>query len=71
MHTENNSITAHFCRDTTLPKTVTDLISRRLTDPVSTAELLLNLLVCCKYLEVLPLSLLDMSLLKRHLYAKR
>jgi len=38
MHTENNSIMAHFCRDTTLPKTVADLISRRLTGPVSTAE---------------------------------
>lgn len=67
----NNSIIAHFFRDITLPKTVTDLISRRLNDPVSTAELLLHLQVCCKYLEVLPLSLLDMSLLKRHLCAKR
>jgi len=43
MHTENNSIMAHFCRDTTLPKTVTDLISWRLNDPVSTAEPLLHL----------------------------
>lgn len=71
MRTENNSIMAHFCRETTLPKTVTDLISRRLNDPVSTAELLLQLQVCCKYLKVLPLSLLDMSILKRHLCTKR
>ena len=33
----------HFCRDTTLPKVVTDLILRRLNDAVSTAEPALHL----------------------------